>query len=397
MFTSSQIIDRIKSVICADNYEEAIHIHEPSFQGSNAYEYIKDCIETGWVSSSGKWVKKFENQISEFTGAKYVIAVSNGTVALRLALHLIGVRNDDEVLIPPLSFVATANSVSHLGGSPHFIDIEAESLGMCPVALEKRLNEIAEIKKNEVFNKISGKKIAAVVPVHVFGLPAKIREIKDICKRWGLPLVEDAAEALGSRILIENKAVHCGCIGEVGILSFNGNKIITTGGGGALLTNKKDLADLARHLSTTAKKSHPWDFFHDQIAWNDRLPNINAALGCSQIEELNLKLKSKRILQQRFKKYFEDIPEVEILNEPFETESNYWLITLRLLGDNIEGIRDNILYEAHQSNIFLRPSWILLNQLPMYENSFSGDLSEANNQSKRLINLPSSPQLVRYV
>ena len=154
MFTSSQIIDRIKSVICADNYEEAIHIHEPSFQGSNAYKYIKDCIETGWVSSSGKWVKKFEDQISEFTGAKYVIAVSNGTVALRLALHLIGVRNDDEVLIPPLSFVATANSVSHLGGSPHFIDIESESLGMCPVALEKRLIEIAEIKKNEFFNKI---------------------------------------------------------------------------------------------------------------------------------------------------------------------------------------------------------------------------------------------------
>ncbi len=394
MSKSSLIIERIKSTICFNN-EGIVNIHEPYFQESNAYKYVKECIDTGWVSSAGKWVSKFETQIADFTGSKYAIAVSNGTVALRLALHLIGVRAGDEVIMAPLSFVATANSVSHLGGYPHFVDIEPDSLGLCPIALEKRLNEVALKREGKIINKFSGKKISAVVPVHVFGMPANIEEIKKVCLRWNLPLVEDAAEALGSKVRIANNFIHCGCHGDIGTLSFNGNKIITTGGGGALLTDSDDLAKLAKHLSTTAKVTHPWDFFHDQIGWNDRLPNINAAIGCSQIEQLNSKLKSKRILHSRFEEYFKDIKEVEIMPEPNNCESNYWLITLRLTGDEVEELRKNILLKAHESKIFLRPSWTLLNQLPMYKSAYSGDLSQAENQSKRLINLPSSPQLMK--
>ena len=252
-----------------------------------------DCIDSGWVSSSGKWVTQFEELIASYTGSKYVIVVSNGTNALRLS-YMVGVRANHEVLMPPLSFVATANAVRHLGASPHFIDVEPTSLGMCPMALEKRLNNIAVKKNNHVINKFTGKKISAVVPVHVFGLPAKIIEIKRVCSEWGLPLVEDAAEALGSSVLTNKCKIHCGCFGDFGTLSFNGNKIITTGGGGAILTNNYESFKLAKHISTTAKLDHPWEFFHDQIGWNDRLPNLNAALGVSQIEKLEEKLKLKQ-------------------------------------------------------------------------------------------------------
>lgn len=394
MLKTIEVLNRIKSVIGEENYKKGIQIHEPSFKNSNALNYLKDCIDTGWVSSSGKWVSEFESLIKNFTGAKYAIAVSNGTVALRLGLFLVGVRSNEEVLIPPLSFVATANSISHLGALPHFIDIEPDSLGMCPIALEKRLNEIAEIKGKGVFNKLSGNRIAAVMPVHAFGLPAKIIEIKKICSKWNLPIVEDAAEALGSGTNYSGKFTHCGCFGQIGILSFNGNKIITTGGGGVILTNNEELGKLAKHLSTTAKVDHPWNFFHDQIAWNDRLPNINAAIGCSQMEKLKDKLKLKRNLHLQYKNCFKDIEEVEIIDEDVNCKSNYWLVTMRLKGKNTLKFRDEILQDAHNLKIFLRPSWILLNHLPMYKESYMGDLTEALNQSKRLINLPSSPQLI---
>ena len=393
MKSSKEIIDIIKSTI---HYQENdnVAIHEPFFVGTKAHEYIKDCLDTGWVSSSGKWVSKFEKLISEYTGCKYSIAVSNGTVALRLALFLVGVRANHEVLIPPLTFVATANAVSHLGASPHFIDIDSDSLGMSPTALEKRLNEVAILKNGKVFNKFTENQIAAVLPVHVFGLPAKIQEIKKICDKWKLPLIEDAAEALGSIIQTKKSSIHCGCVGDIGTLSFNGNKIITTGGGGALLTNNKKFASLAKHLSTTAKVNHPWNFYHDQIGWNDRLPNINAALGVSQIEILRQNLNKKRILHKKFFKAFQSFEDIEIIEEPKNTKSNYWLITMRIKGRNPELFKERILNDSHNSNIFLRPSWKLLNELPMYKKSSTGDLSEAKNQSKRLINLPSSPQLL---
>ena len=394
MNKAATIVNCIKKVIGQETQE--IYIHEPSFSQTNALSYVEDCINTGWVSSAGKYVNRFEELISEYTGSKYVIAVNNGTSALRLALFTVGVRANDEVIIPPLSFVATANAISHLGALPHFVDIESSYLGICPLALEKRLEYIACRKGDNVFNKFTGNKIAAIVPVHVFGIPAKIKEIRKICSQWNIPLVEDAAEALGSSISISEKdKKHCGCFGDVGILSFNGNKIITTGGGGALLTNCLEKAKLAKHLSTTAKLDHEWEFFHDQIAWNDRLPNINAALGVSQMEKLKVKLRLKRSLHARYKKIFENIPEIEVLEEDTKSESNYWLSTIRILGNEPQKLRNEILSFAHSSKIFLRPSWTLINQLPMYENSQFGDLSESYNQSKRLINLPSSPQLIK--
>lgn len=397
MVESKEIIERIKLSINFSQQKKEIFTHEPFFQGSNAYKYIKDCLDTGWVSSSGTWVSKFEDLISDFTGSRYAIAVSNGTVALRLSLFLVGVRQNDEVIVPPLSFVATANSVSHLGAYPHFVDIESKSLGMCPKALDQRLNEIAIYKKDLLINKNTGRRIAAVVPVHVFGMPANIKEIKKICSKWSLPLIEDAAEALGSKFKIKNEIFHCGCLGDVGFISFNGNKIITTGGGGAVLTNNGELAKLARHLSTTAKVSHPWEFYHDQVAWNDRLPNINAALGASQMELIEKKIKNKRFLHARFLEHFKEIKDVEILKENENCISNYWLITMRLKGENPEKLKEKILKESHSSKIFLRPSWKLLSDLPMYKNVPFGNLSVAQNQSKRLINLPSSPELINKI
>ena len=392
MDISEEIINKIKLVI--GNHSSDISVHEPYFYDSNASKYLLDCINSGWVSSSGVWITKFEKLIAKHTRSKYVVLVSNGTNALRISLYVVGVRSNHEVLIPPLSFVATANAVSHLGAFPHFIDIEPLSLGMCPLALEKRLNQIAVKKDNGVFNKFTGNKISAVVPVHVFGLPAKIIEIKEICSKWGLPLIEDAAEALGSRVLKDNQKIHCGCFGDLGAISFNGNKIITTGGGGAVLTNNYENFKLAKHISSTAKLNHQWDFFHDQIGWNDRLPNLNAALGVSQIEMLEEKLRLKRILYSKYKKIFENFKEVEILKESENCESNYWLITLRLKEKKHKQLKIEILRNAHKLKLFLRPSWILLNKLPMYKNAESGDLSEAYNQSNRLINLPSSPQLL---
>ena len=389
-----EIVKLIRSCFKSELYEQKIHLHEPDFSDGEAKNYVNECIESGWVSSAGKWVERFEEKLSEITGAKYVIAVSNGTVALRLALYLLGVRNNDEVLIPPLTFVATANAVSHLGAKPHFIDIESQTLGMSPDSLAKRLDEIAIKKNGQIFNKETGNRIAAVVPVHTFGLPAKIKELRNICQNWKLPLIEDAAEALGSKVSINQDEISCGCIGDIGILSFNGNKIITTGGGGALLTNNKDLAMKAKHLSTTAKLKHPWEFFHDQVGWNDRLPNINAALGYAQLECLEKKLKRKRLLHSKYVKAFDCLQDYEILEETSGSKSNYWLVTLRLLSNDSEDLKNKIISEAHKSNLFLRPAWIPLNKLPMYKHQPSDDLFVCEEQIKRLINLPSSPQIV---
>ena len=394
MVTSKEIIDRIKIVINKSESIKETHIHEPIFRDTNAYKYIKECLDTGWVSSSGEWVSKFERMIEEFTGIKHAVAVSNGTVALRMSLYLVGVKTNSEVLLPPLTFVATANSIAHLGGVPHFVDIDSESLGMCPLALDKRLTEVASMRGHEVYNKFTGRKISAVLPVHVFGLPAKINEIKEVCSKWKLPLVEDAAEALGSKVKKTNQNIHCGGFGDFGILSFNGNNIITAGGGGAILTNDKKMADLAKHLSTTAKVAHPWDFIHDCVGWNDRLPNINAALGTSQIENIEEKLQKKRILHYKFKEQFEDLNDIEIIEETKNSISNYWLITMRINSIYPEELKQEILRLSHLSKIYLRPSWKLLSELNIFKSSPHGDLSEANNQSKRLINLPSSPQLI---
>ena len=392
---SNILIERIKKVLGNVPSRDKISIHEPDFSNSNAKKYLDSCINTGWVSTAGAWVTKFEDYISKYTGAEYAVAVVNGTVALRLSLFCLGVKQNDEVLMPPLSFVATANSVSHLGAFPHFVDIEPETLGMCPEALEKRLSEIATLRDGKVYNKKTGRIIRAVLPVHVFGLVAKISKIKKVCDKWNLPIVEDAAEALGSFTKIRSNLTHAGLIGNVGIISFNGNKIVTTGGGGVLITNNKKISDFARHLSNTAKKNHPYEFFHDQIGWNDRLPNLNAALGVSQLEVLDIKLKQKKKLHSIYKNVFSDLEGVEIISKSKNTQSNYWLITLRLNCEKFRDVRDQLLDKAHNCGLLLRPSWKLISELPMYRDSEKGVLKEAEDQSFRLINLPSSPQLLK--
>lgn len=391
---ANDILTIIQHSIARGSSLAPISLHEPDFSSTEAWAYVKDCLDTGWVSSSGQWVNRFESVLSSVTGADHVIAVSNGTVALRLALHLVGVTFGDEVLLPPLSFVATANAVSHLGAIPHFVDIHPLTLAMDSRALSARLEHIAVQRNGQVFNRETGRRISAVLPVHVFGHPAEVNELRTVANNWGLPLVEDAAEALGSF----RGDTHCGLFGDIGILSFNGNKLITTGGGGALITNDPDLATRARHLSTTAKLPHSWDFEHDAVGWNDRLPNINAALGVAQLEDLHRRLSAKRSLAQRYIDLFADLESIELVHEPANCCSNYWLVTLRFTAEDpktAEYQRSQLLQTAHSVGILLRPIWRPLHHLPMYKHCPAGELIEAENQSPRLINLPSSPQLFK--
>jgi len=372
-----------------------IYLHEPDFRGSNAFKYANECIESGWVSSVGKFVDEFEIKLASFTGAKNAIALTNGTVALRLALFLVGVKQEDEVLVPPLSFVATCNAISHLGAIPHFIDIENKTFGMDPICLHNHLKKIGIYKNGNLINKETNRRISAICPVHVFGNPADCLKLKEVANNWSLPLVEDAAEALGS--YISNN--HCGLIGDVGVLSFNGNKIITTGGGGALITNNNEIARRAKHLSKTAKIDHPWEYYHDQIGWNDRMPNINAALGLSQLENILEKLRSKEILMNSYCQIFENNEIVEVFEDKDEQRvSNNWLITLMLkLKDKSEvlELRNKILKKSHENGIFLRPAWNILSELPMYKSMPRSSLKIVHDIYPRLINLPSSPYLAR--
>ena len=394
MNQAQAILQILKEVCGSSSPGKPISLHEPNFAGTEAWTYVRDCLESGWVSTAGQWVSRFEQDLCAHTGAAHVVAVTNGTVALRLALHLVGVTAGDEVLLPPLSFVATANAVAHLGAFPHFVDIEADCLGMNPQALAERLETVAEKRDGQLFNRITGRRLAAVLPVHVFGHPARIEDISAVAKAWGLPLVEDAAEALASW----RNGTHCGLFGDVGTLSFNGNKLITTGGGGALLTNSADLAQRARHLSTTAKLPHPWDFDHDAVGWNDRLPNLNAALGVAQLEDLPRRLNAKRTLADRYTTAFDELPGVELVAEPPDCRSNHWLVSLRFLAEDpaeAEAQRLQVLEAAHAEGLLLRPVWKLLSQLLMYSQEPCGQLATATDQAARLLNLPSSPQLVQ--
>ena len=388
------VLEAIHQVVGPSSKHHPIGLHEPDFSGTQAWSYVKDCLDSSWVSTAGGWVNRFEQQLCAITGAAHAVAVTNGTVALRLALHLVGVKPGDEVLLPPLSFVATANAVSHLGALPHFVDVETESLGLCPLALATHLDAVAERHEGSIFNRVSGRRIAAVLPVHVFGHPAAVDQLRMVTDAWGLPLVEDAAEALSSW----RKEVHCGLYGAVGTLSFNGNKLITTGGGGALITNDAHLAERARHLSTTAKQPHPWAFDHDAVGWNDRMPNLNAALGAAQLEVLTPRLDAKRQLAQRYSKAMAGLRGVELVAEPDGCRSNNWLVSLRLTAPDpavAEDQRKLLLNRAHASGLLLRPIWTPLHQLPMYQECSKGSLPVAESQAPRLLNLPSSPQLLQ--
>lgn len=390
---NSAVLEALRQVCGPADAAQPVGLHEPDFRGTEAWAYVRDCLDTGWVSTAGRWVSRFEQELCAYTGAAQAVAVTNGTVALRLGLHLLGVRPGDEVLLPPLSFVATANAVAQLGAVPHFVDIEPGTLGLDPTALQQRLEAVADRRDSGLYNRETGRRVAALLPVHVFGHPARLPELMAVAEAWELPLLEDAAEALGSW----RGDTHCGLFGRAGCLSFNGNKLITTGGGGALLTNDPALAQQARHLSTTAKLPHPWAFEHDAVAWNDRLPNLNSALGVAQLEDLPRRLEAKRQLAQRYADAFLNVPGVELVAEPPDCRSNHWLVSLRFTTADpaeAEVQRLVVLEAAHAEGLLLRPVWRLLHQLPMYAEAPRGPLPVAEDQAPRLLNLPSSPQLL---
>ncbi len=364
-----------------------VPLHEPEFMG-NEWELVKNCLDSTFVSSVGKYVDRFEVMLAEYTGANYAVAVVNGTAALHIALLLAGVRPGDEVLIPALSFVATANAVSHCGAIPHFIDSEFKTLGIDPHALSDYLKHCSLSSSEGLTNRLTGRRIAVVVPMHTYGHPVDMGSLLDVADRYHLPVVEDAAESLGSCY----RGQHTGTFGQLGTLSFNGNKVITTGGGGAILTNNAKLAQQAKHLTTTAKQPHRWEFFHDAVAWNYRLPNLNAALGCAQMEKLPSLLNRKRLLAQKYQEVFQDVEGVGFVVEPANSQSNYWLNTLRLEEPSLL-VRDRLLTVANDAGYQCRPTWTLLHKLPMYADCPHAPLPVAEQLEVSLINVPSSAKL----
>ncbi len=385
-FNQTAVIQAIKSVLPTG--DKFIALHEPNFSG-NELAYVKECIETGWVSSAGKYVDQFERQLAEYTGVKRAVAVVNGTAALHVCLLLAGVEQGDEVLMPTLTFIATANAISYCGAIAHFVDSDHATLGLDPRKLEQHLAEIAEVRAEGCFNKKTGRRIKAVVPMHVFGHPVDLDTLVEVCARYRLELVEDAAESLGSYY----KGRHTGNIGRVSALSFNGNKVVTTGGGGAILTNDEELGKLAKHLTTTARLPHKWSFIHDQIGFNYRLPNINAALGCAQLERLPEFIKYKRALAANYQNAFHGIEGVRFFTEPEFGKSNYWLNVL-LLDKAHADQRDVLLELTNGQGIMTRPVWTLMHRLEMFKQCpRMADLSVAEDIEERLINIPSSPML----
>lgn len=379
------ILNTLRSILPSD--AGTVSLHEPKFDG-NEWSYVKECLDTGWVSSVGKFVDRFEEQLAEFTGVKRAVAVVNGTAALHVGLKLAGVVNNDEVLIPTLTFVATANAVTYCGAIPHFVDSELKTLGMDPCKLDAYLRECAVQKRDGCYNKLTGRRIRAVVPMHTFGHPVDLDMLSEVCSKYRLVLVEDAAESLGTYY----KKRHTGNWGKVSALSFNGNKVITTGGGGAILTNDEKLGNLAKHLTTTARVAHPWKLSHDMVGYNYRMPNLNAALGCAQLEQLEQLVKQKRALARKYESAFKNIEGVSFYIEPKYARSNYWLNVLLL--DRPDAIRLNsILNLTNQNGIQTRPAWSLMHRLPMFEECPAMDLSTAEAISNRLINIPSSANL----
>ena len=377
------IIDILKAFRTEDR--KRVGLHEPFF-GGNEWVYIKECLDTGWVSSVGKYVDVFEQMLQEFTGVKRAVAVVNGTAALHVALRLVGVQPGDEVLVPDLTFIATASVVTYCGALPHFVDCEEQTLGIDPNKLEKYLRETSKIRDSNCINSRTGRRIKAVIAMHTFGHPVDLDGLSEVADRFNIELVEDAAEALGSYY----RGRHVGNWGKTSILSFNGNKTITTGGGGAILTNDARLGALAKHLTTTAKIPHSWEFTHDQIGYNYRLPNINAALGCAQMEQLSDFLKRKRRLAMQYKKAFSEISGITFFNEPEFAKSNYWLNVLMLKKTQIDKMQ-SILETSHANGVACRPAWTLMHKLPMF-NDFPrmDDVSAAEDLEARIINIPSS-------
>lgn len=364
-----------------------IPLHEPCF-GGREKDFVTDAINSTFVSSVGAYVTRFEKELAEYCGVKRAVLTVNGTAALHTCLSIAGVHYNDEVITPAMSFVATANAVSYCGAIPHFADSEEDTLGICPNKLRAHLSKVGEIREKACFNKLTKRRIAAIVPMHTFGHPVKLKELLDISHEWSIPIIEDAAESLGS--LYNDR--HTGSWGLVNALSFNGNKIITTGGGGAILTNDEALADSAMHITTTAKLKHPWKYEHNTIGWNYRMPNLNAALGVAQLEQLPFLLTKKRMLSERYQAVFKNIDGVKYVTEPKDCRSNYWLCTL-LLDRNNSDAQESILKHTNRKGLMTRPAWVPMHQLQMYQNCPRMDLSIAENLAKRIINIPSSATL----
>jgi perosamine synthetase len=372
------IISFIKKKFGTDSI---IPLHEPRFIG-NEKKYVLECIDSTFVSSVGKYVDRFEKLMAEYTGAGYAVATVNGTAALHIALKLAGVEDGHEVITQPLTFIATCNSISYCGALPVFIDVDKDTLGMSPASLQTFLKDNTVQKKEGCYNKTSGRKISAVVPMHTFGHPVKIDQIAGICREYNIPLVEDAAESLGSFY----KKKHTGTFGKISAFSFNGNKTITTGGGGMIVTDDPELAKKAKHITTTAKIPHPYEYVHDEIGYNYRMPNLNAALGCAQMENLNFFIKEKRKAAIEYYEFFSK-NNIQFLLEPVGSISNYWLNAVILYDRNS---RDDFLKATNEAKIMTRPIWTLMNKLEMFKHCQTGDLTNSLWLEDRVVNIPSS-------
>jgi perosamine synthetase len=372
------VVDFIRSIYKTDSF---IPLHEPRFLG-NEKKYLNECIDSTFVSSVGKFVDEFESKIATYTGAKYAIATSNGTSALHISLLISGVESGDEVITQPLTFVATCNAISYCNAAPVFIDVDTDTMGMSPVALESFLKANTTVENQHCVNKSTGNIIKACIPMHTFGHPCRIEEIQRICKEWHIILVEDSAESLGS--FYGNQ--HTGTFGELGVISFNGNKIITSGGGGCILTNNEDLAKKAKHITTTAKVPHKWEYIHDLIGYNYRMPNLNAALIVAQLEQLDGFLKSKRSLAKFYNEFFQN-SDIHFVTDPENAKSNYWLNSIILKSKDQ---RNLFLDETNSQGVMARPIWTLMNKLPMFKDAQCGDLINAEWLEDRVVNIPSS-------
>ncbi|MDR1055992.1 MAG: LegC family aminotransferase [Prevotellaceae bacterium] len=368
--------------------ENFIPLHDPRFIG-NEKQYLNECIDSNFVSSVGEFVGRFEKMCADYIGAKYVVATMNGTSALHIALLLAGVKPCEEVISQPLTFVATTNAISYIGASPVFTDVNKETMGLCPYKLREFLQEFGEMRLDGYcYNKQTGKRFAACVPMHTFGHPVIIDKLIEVCNEYNIPVIEDAAESLGSYY----KERHTGTSGLFGILSFNGNKVITTGGGGMILTNDEELAKKAKHITTTAKIPHSWEFFHDQIGYNYRMTNIQAALGCAQIENLDYFIEEKRQLAERYKEFFKT-KGIEFFTEPENCKSNYWLNVIIM---NNKQQRDEFLKYTNEHGVMTRPIWTLMNALPAFSSCQCGNIDNAKYFEDRVVNIPSSVIIKDY-
>src|SRR6056297_2613966 len=372
------VVGHVRTVYGPDGF---VPLHRPVFAGTERVDLV-DCIDSNFVSSVGEKVTEMERRVAEFAGAGFGVAVVNGTNALQVALRLAGVARDDEVISQALTFVAGSNAIAYLGARPVFVDVDRETMGMSPDALRAFLEEFGARRDEGCFNRESGRRIAACQPMHTFGHPARIDEIASICEEWGIPLIEDAAESLGSW----SQGRHTGTFGRMGVFSFNGNKIVTTGGGGMIVTDDEALAKRAKHLTTTAKVPHAYEYVHDELGYNFRMPNLNAALGCAQMAQLPGFLETKREIAERYRAFFEESG-VSFVSEPEGARSNYWLNAIIL--DSREE-RDGFLTATNDQGVMTRPIWALMSDLPMYADCRNDGLEVSKWLAERVVNLPSS-------